>query len=171
MLAGTIKTASPTDVIFHFTAECIIEERVTTTLVTVGTDEDTDESETLASAIVWVEVDGKSVAVSKSAADDGTVRFCDRRLVHERTRETFFPDPEDAGTTITDTITETLEGATTGAFNWVQLDLGSSPKPHRIEVKARLEAVATSPGGRAHLVIGRRTLIAVPAKLANDATF
>ena len=66
-----------------------------------------------------------------------------------------------------DTIQLYLKTRAAHAFDWVRLNLGSGI--HVIEVKAQLTAQATGMG-TAKALVGKRTLVAQPAKLANDAS-
>lgn len=53
------------------------------------------------------------------------------------------------------------------AFNWLALNIGSGV--HTLDVKAELTQEATD-RAVAEAVIGNRTVIVEPTKLANDAT-
>lgn len=145
LLAATVKTSSPTDLLFQVTMECGIWTDVTT----VGNDDQSAE----ARVTVWIEMDGAPIGVV--GGDDGKVVFCDR--VHRQVTTLF--DDEDA------TLRNYQESRSANAFNWMTLNAGSGL--HRIEVKAQLEAKATN-NGVAQAGIGKRTLLVSPEKLAND---
>ena len=147
LLAGTMKTSSPTDLLLSVSLECSILTQVTT----VGN----DDQEAFGRVEVWVEIDGVPVGVT--ANDNGRVVFCDR--VHQQ--ETTLFDDEDA------TIRSYLETRTANAFNWAALNVGSGM--HSIVVKGTLTKGATE-GAMAEAAIGKRTFIAEPTKLANDVT-
>ena len=145
ILAGSMKTSSPTDLILSVSLECSILTQVTT----VGN----DDQQAFGRVEVWVEIDGQPVGVTDG--DDGRVVFCDR--VHRQTTSLF--DDEDA------TIESYLETRTANAFNWVALNTGSGE--HLIEVKAHFTEEATDEA-IAKAVVGKRTFVAEPTKLAND---
>lgn len=147
ILSGSMKTSSPTDLILSVSLECSILTQVTT----VGNDDQT----AFGRVEVWVEIDGQPVGVTDG--DDGRVVFCDR--VHRQTTSLF--DDEDA------TIESYLETRTANAFNWVALNTGSGD--HVIEVKAHFTEEATDEA-IAKAVVGKRTFVAEPTKLANDVT-
>lgn len=147
ILAGSMRTSSPTDLILQVTLECSILTQVTT----VGN----DDQQAFGRIEVWVEIDGEPVGVT--AGDDGRVVFCDR--AHRQTTSLF--DDDDA------TIESYLKTRTANAFNWVALNTGSGV--HTLEVKAHFTEEATD-NAVAQAVIGKRTFVAEPTKLANDAT-
>lgn len=151
ILSGSIKTSGPTDLIIKVTAECALWTDITV----VGN----DESEAVATVKVWVEIDGTPVPVSSDdTTEPGKVVFCNRAY---RMRVTNLDD-EDA------TFEQFLRTRQANGFNWVSLDLGAQPSPHSIVVKARLDAQVSGVGD-AKAAIGKRTLVVLPEKLANDA--
>lgn len=145
LLTGTMKTSSPTDLVLAVSLECSILTQVTT----VGN----DESQAFGQVEVWIEIDGQPVGVIDG--DDGKVVFCNR--THRQTTTLF--DDEDA------TIQGYIETRSSHSFNWIALNLGSAT--HTIEVKASLSEEATN-NALAKAVVGKRTLVAEPTKLAND---
>lgn len=150
LLAGTIKTSSPTDVIIQVTAECALW----TGIATVGD----DLSEAVASVKVWVEVDGVPVKVSSDDTEDpGRVTFCNRAYK----METVNFDDDDAE------IRQYLSTRTANSFNWIATNLGSAPSPHTITVKGQIDSEVTGTG-EAYAAIGKRTLVVEPVKLATD---
>lgn len=155
LLSGKMKTSSPTDLIFQVTLECSLF----TNIVNVGN----ETSEATATVEVWITVD--NVAVPVAGGDNGRVTFCDR--TYKRTTEFFSDDEDDTK----DTIRDYLRTKSTHGFNWVKLNLGSKPSPHIIAVKATItHATAGNAENFAQAVVGKRTLVVFPAKLANDAT-
>jgi hypothetical protein len=118
----------------------------------------------------WVEIDGKIVPINSvsnppqppPAAGDDTdkVTFCNR--TYSRT-VTDAEDPLD-GQDIEDDFIDTKNA---NSFNWLRLNMGSGT--HTIVVKATLTE-ATNGDATAEAVIGNRSLIVEPEKLANDAT-
>lgn len=175
---GSIKTSSPTDLIVYAQMETALYTDVK--LSSGGPDKDKDEtSAAFAGVTCWVEIDGTHVPITTDANDDGThddpsygdVVFNNR---HVKVESSFLEDIEN----ITDTE-EYFEmwqrTRSTNGFNWVALNLGSSDyysasKNHSIALKADLEVFVDDKKARAKAVAGPRTLVAIPAKLANDAT-
>jgi hypothetical protein len=152
VLATTIKTSSPTDLVLSVTLECALW----TTVATVGN----GVAESTARVKVWVELDGQPVAVaSDDTQETGKVVFCDR--THRQATERF--DDEDA------TLEQYLRTRTANAFTWIALDVGSAPSPHTIEVKAELSG-ETQDIAFAQAAVGKRTLVVEPVKLAHGAT-
>lgn len=146
LLTGTIKSGGPSDLVISLSLECSILTQVGT----VGN----DFSQAKASIVAWVEIDGVPVGVN--AGDNGEVVFCDR--VHEQ--ETSLFDDENA------TIRSFLETRTANAFNWVAMNLGSGD--HTIVAKARLTTETEGDLALADAVVGKRTLVVEPTKLAGD---
>ncbi|MGH9998962.1 MAG: hypothetical protein ACRD90_03760, partial [Nitrosopumilaceae archaeon] len=60
-----------------------------------------------------------------------------------------------------------LRTKSTHGFNWVALNVGSGV--HTVEVKAMLTSAVIGDGD-ASVMVGKRTLIVEPVKLANDVT-
>lgn len=155
LLTGTMKTSDPTDLIFQVTAECGLY----TDIKTKGN----DESRAVASVDIWVEIDGQPVAVTTDSdgdgvhddPDDGVVTFCKRDF------ELKTKDFEDENAT----IELFLETKTANAFNWIHMNAGSDT--HDIAVKAQLEVLVDGKG-TAKAMIGKRTLVVEPVKMAND---
>lgn len=153
LLSTEMRTSSTTDLILQFSAECALWTDVTT----VGN----DESEAVATVNTWIEIDGEPVAVSshEQAGDEGVVTLCHR----DYRVETMHFDDENT------TIERYLETKHANAFNWAELDVGSGV--HNVTVKAQLEGHAQADDGEAHAkaLIGKRTLVIEPVKMANDA--
>jgi hypothetical protein len=148
ILSGSFRSSSPSDLLLSVTLECSIVTQVTT----VGN----DNAEATGRIVVWVELDGEPIPVGE--ADDGRVVFCDR--AHRQTTS-LFDDDEDA------TIETYLATRTANAFNWATLDVGNGI--HVIVVKESL-TTETVNDAQAEAVIGKRTLLVDPTKMANDAT-
>lgn len=149
ILDGRMKTSAPTDLLISVSLECSILTNVTT----VGN----DDSYAFGRIEAWVEIDGVPVGVN--AGDDGRVVMCDR--AHRQTTSLF--DDDDA------TISSYLKTRSAHSFNWIALNLGSGE--HDIVVKALLTEETTTAGAGsavADAVIGKRTLVAEPTKMAND---
>lgn len=166
LLEGTMKTSSPTDLIIEVTAECALW----TATETVGN----DSSEAFAQVKIYVTLDGKVIPVNGTEASDlatsrglpvadakadvGRVVFCNRA---QRAVTSQFDD-EDATTRLY------LRTRSANAFNWITLNVGSSPRPHKIEVWGVLDTVLEG-GLEAKAAVGKRTLVVFPAKLSNHA--
>lgn len=149
LLSGSLKTSSPTDLVIKVTLECALQ----TDVKTVGN----ADSTAIAAVEVWVEIDGFPVPVSNfPAPDNGRVVFCNRTF---QLKTSLFDD-------LDATIELFLKTRSANAFNWVDLNLGAAV--HTIEVKAQLTAQVTG-SGRAQAIVGKRTLVVEPEKLANDA--
>jgi hypothetical protein len=168
---ATMKTSSPTDLVISVTAESALW-----TNVKAGLSED---SEAFAQAKVYVVIDGDLstpdvpdvlpggfiVPVSTDegvTADTGKVVFNDRTF---RIKTNF--DALTVGCTTTACIELYLRTRSANAFNWITLNVGSGI--HTIEVFADLTVSATGTADAAVLV-GKRTLVVHPEKLASDAT-
>lgn len=150
LLATSLKTPGPGDLALQVTAECALWTDVTV----VGN----DESQAIATVRVWIEKDGVALPVSADdTADVGRVVFCNRDY---RVVTTQFED-EDA------TIEQFLRTRQANAFTWFDIDAGSGT--HEYVVKAQLEAEVTGTGF-AKAAVGKRTFLAEPVHLANDAT-
>lgn len=167
LLTSTLRTSSPTDLILAVSMECSIF----TGLVTgPSSDGGTDSAMASGHVRAWVEIDGQivpvnSVSTSTLAAppagdDTDKVTFCNR--TYQRT-VTDAEDPLD-GQDIEDDYIDTKAA---NAFNWLRLNMGAGT--HTIAVKGTLSQ-ATSGDATASAVVGNRSLIVQPAKLANDAS-
>jgi hypothetical protein len=166
ILTATLKTSKPTDLILNVNMECSIFTR----LVTGGMSPDTAQA--TGDIRAWIEIDGVTVPINSMSSppqnpplpgDPATdsVTFCNR--TYSRT----VSDLEgDANTDLEDDFIDTKSA---NSFTWLRLNLGNLPSPHRIVVMATLTESAT-PDATAEAVIGNRSLIVEPAKLANDAT-
>jgi hypothetical protein len=151
LLAGTLRTSSPTDLVFRVAAECALWTNVTT----VGN----DESEAFASVKVWVTLDGVPVSVGSGDTNEpGKVVFCNRTY---RVVTTEFDD-EDA------TIQQFLATRSANGFSWVALNVGHGV--HEVQAWAELTVNADDAMASAAAAVGKRTMLVEPEKLANDVT-
>ena len=168
IMSATFKTSKPTDLLIAVSLECSI---LTNVIINGGPEVVTETSSAQGDVRVWAELDGKIVPIEDvsappqdpEAAGTGTdadkVTFCNR--VHERTvsdRE----DPLDG----VDGSEDYQNTKNANAFNWVRLNAGSGE--HTLVIKADLTASGTG-ASTAEAVIGNRTLIIEPTKMANNA--
>ena len=169
ILSAKLKTSKPTDLIMAVSLECSI---LTNVVINGGPTVSEDTALAEGNVKVWVELDGKIVpiqAISAPPQDGATppagdesdkVTFCDR--LHERT----VTDAEDGEDGI-DSSRDYQRTKSANAFNWLRLNAGSGD--HLVEVKATLTTNAVGEGSGAEAIIGNRTLIIEPTKLANAA--
>ncbi|MES2155970.1 MAG: hypothetical protein V4510_12625 [bacterium] len=148
VLATSIKTSPPQDLLFTVSLECALW----TTVKTVGN----DVSESTSRVTVTVFFDGNMVPISSDDAD-GSVVFCDR--THQQSTSGF--DDENA------TIKQYLATRTANAFSWVLPNVGGGT--HSVEVVAELSGTATD-NAFTQAGIGHRTLVVEPVHLAQGAT-
>lgn len=178
IMSATLKTSNPTDLIMSVTLECSILTKLFTDKAT--TKGGFSESAVNAQIDVWIEENGKVVPISsvssnpqRPGADLGTVvkdsvTFCQR---DEGRRITDTEDEQD----FTDKQQTYQETKTANAFNWVLLNAGSGI--HKFEVKATLTETGASTCTKnltteqtcSDALIGNRTFVIEPTKLANDA--
>ncbi len=178
LLKATLRTAKPTDLIFNVSLECSILTKLTTGPSAKG-GSSTDSRE--GAIRVWIEIDNlpnQIVPISSASAPPqnppawGTaadkVTFCNR--TYQRT-VTDSEDPLDGQ----DTEEDFIDTKAANAFNWLRLNLGSGI--HTVRVLAEFFASSTPEAcsktvgtSCSTAVVGNRTLIVVPSKLANDAT-
>ena len=147
LLSATVHTTNPEDMQFSVTAECSVAWE--------GDVYVSGSVQTKAAVKIWVEVDGVPVQVSPSQGDDGTVVFCNRDTQLDLSIPGGF-------------LSLYEETRTANAFNWMLQNVGVGD--HTINVMGRLD-VYVNGLGYALAGVGRRTLIAEPAHLTNDATF
>jgi len=156
LLAARMSTAKPTDLVLQVSLECSI----LTTVENIGT----STASASGQVRVWTEVDGQIVAVQSASeppqetpsggTDADKAVFCSRTHMVE-----FMPATE------TETIKQFQETKNADAFNWLRFNVGSGE--HTITVKADLNSEAVN--GTAEAVVGNRTLIIEPTKMANNA--
>jgi len=154
LLRGTLRTSSPTDLMISVTAETGLYTAVTT----IGT----NESEARARVLVWVEIDGTRVPVTFDSNGDGVFNDPDDGRVVFNNRDFGL-----ASVNLLAILTAFERTRSANAFNWVALNLGAGV--HSIVVKGRLETTTLSAANSA-AAVGKRTMVAEPAKLANDVT-
>lgn len=162
ILSATLRSTNVSDLILGVSLECSILTQLTTGPSDAG---GSDSALAHGTVRVWVEIDGQIVPVNSagdSAPGDESdkVTFCDR--AYQRT-VTDGENPLDGQ----DIEEDYIATKNANAFNWVHLNVGRGV--HQIVVKATL-AQETAGDATAEAVIGNRTLVVEPAKLANDAT-
>lgn len=164
ILTATLRSSKPTDLILLVAMECSIFTRLVTG---PSSDGGTDSATASGHIRAWVEIvvpvnssSDSSQPPPEPGNDSDKVTFCNR--TYSRT-VTDAEDPLD-GQDIEDDFIDTKNS---NSFNWLRLNLGSGI--HSIVVKATL-LQATDGDATAEAAIGNRSLIAVPSKLANDAT-
>ena len=185
VLTATMATAKTTDLILQLSAECAIE-------TTFTRDGKTTHQEAAGTVRMWVEVDNQIVPVTSISSppqntppggDDGDkVTFCEREEGYDKTdggaqcvEETIpaiLPNTDPTTTTSGCEAEEWFQKVkTANAFNWLRLNVGSGV--HQIVVKADITTTTDSdtPGEvqTATALIGNRTLVIEPTKMANDA--
>lgn len=163
ILTATLRSTNVTDLILSVSLECSILTQLTTGPNAV---DGVDRALAQGRVLVWVEIDGQIVPInsangaSRPGDETDKVTFCDRE--YQRTVSDN-EDPADGQ----DTEEDYIRTKAANAFNWLRLNVGNGT--HQIVVKAtlteRVEGAAT-----AEAIIGNRTLVVEPAKLANDAT-
>ena len=164
LLSSTMKTSGPTDLIIQHTQECSL-----VTDVKLSSTGSSDSSAT-ATENVWIEIDGTPVPVSSiPSPDNGKVVFCDRtfRIATNILTQIQTLCGATATTCAESTFDAYLKTKSTHGFNWVALNVGSGV--HTIVVKAKLDSAVLGDGD-ASVLVGKRTLIVQPVKLANDIT-
>jgi hypothetical protein len=167
ILSATLRTSSPTDLMLSVAMECSIF----TQLVTGPSDQGGTDTATASGVIrAWVEIDGNIVPINSVSNppqpppppgdDSDKVTFCNR--TYSRT-VTDSENPLDGQ----DIENDYIDTKNANSFNWLRLNMGSGQ--HTIVVRATLTQ-ATNGDATAQAVIGNRSLIVEPAKLANDAS-
>ncbi|MDQ1685412.1 MAG: hypothetical protein QOC82_2149 [Frankiaceae bacterium] len=167
LLTATFKTSKPEDLLLSVSAECSI-------LTQLVTNNDNPSADAQAGVHMWLTLDGKVIPVqdastppqdpNASAAGDPAkdgVTFCDRE--YQRT----VTDNESPADGI-DTISDYIRTKSAHAFSWVRLNAGSGD--HTVALVATFNnSTSGDPGNVAQAIIGNRTLIIEPTKLANNA--
>jgi len=157
VLATTIKTSKPTDLLLQLSMECALWTKVVSTTIQNHPSGYGPYSEAKARVVAWVEVDGVPARLADD--DDSKIMFCDR--VHEQE----LSDIDNS--TGNHTISQYLKTRSANAFDWVVLDAGSGV--HTVVVKVDIDASNTK-GAYAEGAVGKRTLIVEPTRFANGAT-
>lgn len=163
ILTATLRTSKPTDLILSVAMECSILTRLTT-------NDMNSVSSAEGQVRAWVEIDGVIVPINSvssppqnppaAGTDDDKVTFCNRKYQRSVTDQ---EDPLDGQ----DQEADFIDTKNSNSFNWLRLNMGAGP--HRIVVKATLTETMMG-DATAEAMIGNRSLIAEPEKLANDAT-
>lgn len=151
LLSGQMKTSSPEDLVITASMECDILTSVTTT--------GNEDSSAFGQVLAWVEIDGHRVPVASddTGSDAGQVVFCNR--AHEQTTSGFTVEKNA-------TITSFIQTRSANSFQWTSLNLGSGT--HTVELKTLLTTTTTN-NGVAQALVGKRSLVVEPTKLANNA--
>jgi hypothetical protein len=169
IMSATFKTSKPTDLLIGVSLECAI---LTDVVINGGPDVPTETASAEGTVRVWAELDGKIVPIEdvsappQDPAQSGTgdetdkVTFCDR--LHQRTITDAEEDPDGI-----DKSRDYQRSKSANAFNWVRLNAGSGM--HTLVIKADLTTTAVGEGSKAEAIIGNRTLVVEPTKLANSA--
>jgi hypothetical protein len=164
LMTGTLRTSKPTDVMIHSALECSI-------LTGITTNSSNMTGEAKSRVLVWAEVDGKIVSLEQASMppQNGTtppsgneadkITFCDREYKRSVSNNETLPDGVDEQS-------DYIRTKSAHGFNWVQMNLGSGI--HTVAIKARFTTAAT-PNAQAEAIVGNRTLIVEPTKMANDA--
>ncbi|KAB1195990.1 MULTISPECIES: hypothetical protein [Haloferax] len=180
LLSGSIKTSTPTDLILMVQ----VESALWTNIKTTGKD---TESQAKAGLTCWIEIDGTPVPVSDDYMVDSPYNpvYGDRQAASEvvfnkrdfKVEQNFLGALEE----LTEEDVEYylslfMETRSSHGFNWVALNIDSEYFPandgkfHDIELKGRLDVYRDDNNAYAKAVVGPRTMIGFPAKLANDAS-
>lgn len=169
IMTATLRTSSPTDLVLAVTLECSL---ITTVVVPGTTAQGATSSGNAEGQIrIWIVVDDTyivpimdgtgTVKGHAIGTDSDKVTFCNRE--HRVT----VTDTEDAKDGI-DRQQHYLRTKDANAFNWVALNLGSGI--HQIDVRADFTSTYDTTGSSSSGLVGNRSLVVTPAKLANDAT-
>ena len=162
LLTATMKTSKPTDLMIQTTLECSILTELTT-----NSEQLTAVSEGKVRA--WIEFDDKIVPIQSASeppqdpadqpegGEADKVTFCNREY-----KRTVADDEGDGGV---DEEHDYIRTKSAHGFNWVRMNTGSGL--HKIELVADL--TATSTNGASEAIVGNRTLIVEPTKMANNA--
>jgi hypothetical protein len=115
---------------------------------------------------VWTEVDGQIVPVTSvsnppqntppGGVNTDKAVFCER--VHQ---VTFMPNDQN------DMLNQYQLTKNANAFNWLRFNVGAGT--HTITVKADMNAGPNMGAATSRALVGNRTLVVTPTKMANDA--
>lgn len=164
LLTGTVKTATPIDLIITHSQECSLLTNVS--LSSKQTDSNGfSTSSANAQEVVTVYLDGKPIPVA--SGDNGQVTFCDRTFyastnVLSQIQQLCAATNQTCAESQFNSYIDTKD---THSFQWITLNVGSGT--HTITVMAHL-TVNVSGSGSAMAVIGKRTLTVEPTHLANS---
>lgn len=164
LMSATFKTSKPTDLIMSVSLECSLFTALTT-------NQANPTSNATAGLRAFLRIDGKIVPItdvstppqdpaeSGNGGVDDAVTFCDReyqRTVTDREEPADGVDEED----------DYIRTKSSHAFTWVRLNAGSGQ--HLVEVVGQFRNT-TAGAATAEAIIGNRTLVIEPTKLANNA--
>lgn len=165
LLSATFRTSKPTDLIMSVSLECSI-------LTALVTSNDDNAATAAAGLRAWLEIDGKVVPIEDistppqdpAASGNGdpltdSVTFCDREYARTVTDE---EEPEDG----IDREDDYIRTKSSHAFTWVRLNAGSGV--HTVTLMGQFRN-ATTGQAAAEAIVGNRTLVIEPTKLANNA--
>lgn len=169
ILTARLKTSSPTDLVLAVTLECsLITEVVVPGSTAQGT---TSSGNTEGQIRIWIVVDDTyivpimdgtgTVKGHAIGTDSDKVTFCNRE------HRVAVTDAEDARDGV-DRQEHYLRTKDANAFNWIALNLGSGI--HQIDVRADFTSAYDATGSSSSGLVGNRSLVVTPTKLANDAT-
>jgi len=167
LLTATFKTSKPTDLLITASLECSI-------LTSLTTNNANPQASAQSGVRAYLRMDGKVVPIEDTSAppqdpsDNGNgtaladgVTFCDREYTRTVT------DGEDPADGI-DQTSDYIRTKSAHSFSWVRLNAGSGM--HTLELIGQFtQATTPPPSANAEAIVGNRTLIIEPTKLANDA--
>jgi hypothetical protein len=166
LLQGTVKTATPIDLIISHSQECAILTDVS--LSSKNTDQNGySTSSARAMEVVTVYIDGNPVPVA--SGDNGQVTFCDREYyvstnILSQIQQLCAVTNSTCAESVFNSYVRTKDAH---SFQWISLNVGSGT--HTITVKAHL-SVNVGGTGSATVVVGKRTMVVAPDHLANSVT-
>jgi hypothetical protein len=165
LLTATFRTSKPEDLLLTASLECTI-------LTALTTNNDNPTSMARSGVRAWLTLDGKVIPItdtsappqdpSAAAAGDAVrdgVNFCDREYSRTVTDQ---EDPTDG----IDQTSDYVRTKSAHAFSWVRLNAGSGI--HTVALIAQFNN-ATTGNAQAEAIVGNRTLVIEPTKLANNA--
>lgn len=165
LLTATFKTSKTTDLLLTASLECAI-------LTALTTNNANPTAMARSGVRAWLTLDGKVIPITDtstppqdpaaSAAGDPVkdgVNFCDREYQRTVTDQ---EDPTDG----IDQTSDYIRTKSAHAFSWVRLNAGSGV--HTVALMAQFNNSQTDTG-QAQAIVGNRTLVIEPTKLANNA--
>ena len=171
LMTATFKTSKPEDLLIQVAAECSI----LTDLVLPGSDQPgaTQTANARGRVRIWVTIDDKIVPIEDVSAppqdpaghaggEADKITFCDR--LHSRTIKDE-EDPQDG----LDSDRDYQDTKSANAFNWVRLNAGSGEHTVVVWGEFTTNFTTSTTGSTAKAIVGNRSLIIEPTKLANAA--
>jgi hypothetical protein len=165
LLSATFRTSKPEDLLLTASMECTI-------LTALTTNNDHTSAAAHSGVRAWLTLDGKVIPVTDTSAPpqdpsangNGTsaadgVNFCDREYSRSVTDQ---ENPLDG----IDQQSDYIRTKSAHSFSWVRLNAGSGV--HTVALVAQFNS-SQSASAQAQAIVGNRTLIIEPTKLANDA--